>query len=365
MSPIYDYAIVGAGIAGASIAAELSRNARVLVLEAEALPGYHATGRSAAFWSETYGGPGVTPLTRASGPWLNEHGFLTQRGKLHIGRANDATYLTTLESTFEDTGVMLSRVDPRAMIDGLKPDWSIGLYETSCADIDVAGLHHHYLKQAQRFGAELRCNAALANATMNAGVWIIDTGVDSLKAQTLINAAGAWADDIARRCSVAPLGLTPYRRTMVQARLQHSVSHPLPLMIALDGSFYVKSEGADRIWLTPHDESPVAPGDVAPEEADIALAMARYGNALEWPVGALERKWAGLRCFAPDRLPVYGPDPDNPQFFWFAGQGGFGIQTAPAAAKLASTLLTSEASYPMIAGLDVNAYRPDRLRRVR
>ncbi|MBU6207665.1 MAG: FAD-binding oxidoreductase, partial [Alphaproteobacteria bacterium] len=237
-----------------------------------------------------------------------------------------------------------------------------GIAEPGCADIDVAAMHHFYLAQARRNGAELRCRATLEQARFNSGLWKLRMGQDMILARTLVNAAGAWADNVAERCGLAPLGIIPYRRTMVQARLARPIAHPLPLVIALDGSFYVKSEGSNRIWFTPHDETASPACDAMPEEMAVAQAMARLEATLDWRVARIERRWAGLRSFAPDRLPVYGYDTDVPSFYWFAGQGGFGIQTAPAAAKLALAELTGTTPDPMVVALNPVQYRPERLR---
>jgi D-arginine dehydrogenase len=179
-------------------------------------------------------------------------------------------------------------------------------------------------------------------------------------ASILVNAAGAWADDVAEACGVRRLGFEPKRRTLVQLRVGQSGLRDLPLIDDADGSFYFKGEGDGTIWLSPHDEIPTDPCDAAPEEIDIATAIDRFEGVVDWPVERVERSWAGLRSFAPDRLPVYGFDPAAPHFFWCAGQGGFGIQTAPAAAKLAASVLLGEAPDPMVAHIDPAIFSPAR-----
>lgn len=360
MTTKFDVAIVGAGMAGASLAAELAPHARVLLLEQETMPGYHTTGRSAAFWSRTYGGPLISPLTQASGAWLQAGGFLRQTGELIVGRADDAARLSALIAQFMPNGVDLVRCDPRARVAGLRPDWCDALIEPGCADIDVAALHAHYLSTARRAGAVVMCNAPLRGARRDAGSWQLMAGGQSVSADTLINAAGAWADPVAALAGVPPLRITPLRRTMVQLRMAQPLPRELPLVIDVRERVYFKAEGRDRIWLSPHDETPSPPCDAAPEEIDVATAIARFEELVDWPIAAVERKWAGLRSFALDRLPVYGFDAAVPGFFWFAGQGGFGIQTAPAAAKLAAALVLGVPCDPMVAHLDADRFAPRR-----
>jgi D-arginine dehydrogenase len=333
----YDIAIVGAGIAGASLAAELAPHARVLLLEGESHPGYHSTGRSAAFWSETYGGPGIQPLTSASHTALAP--YLQPLGSLHIGRAEDSATIDAFVSTFAGTAVALERVDPAAIVPGLRPEWTLGVLEPSCAYIDVAAYHAAVLATARRHGTRLVTDAPLRAAARTSGRWRLDTGAGAFEADVLVNAAGAWADTVARIAGAAPLGIRAYRRTLVQLRTDPAPPVALPHVIDISGGFYFKPEARGRLWLSPHDETRVDPHDVAPEELDVALAISRFEQAVDWRVTAVERRWAGLRSFAPDRLPVYGFAPGTPGYFWCAGQGGFGIQTAPAAAKLAAALL--------------------------
>ena len=353
----FDIAIVGAGIAGATLAAEVAPHATVVLLEAEDQPGYHATGRSAAFWSETYGGPGVQPLTTASGPALRDGGYLQPLGSLHIGRADEAAAIDAFMDEFAGTAVPLERVDPQALVPGLRPEWTLGVLEPSCAYIDVAALHADALARARRAGAELRTRAGLERATPGRDGWRIETRGGEVTAATLVNAAGAWADPVAARCGVRPLGIQPYRRTVVQVRTDPSAPEGMPHVAHIGGDFYFKPEAGGRLWLSPHDETPADPCDAAPEEYDVALAIDRFEHVVDWRVAALERRWAGLRSFAPDRLPVYGRDRAVPAFVWCAGQGGFGIQTAPAAAKLAAALLLER---PTDAPVDPAAYRPER-----
>ena len=359
MSDRYDIAIVGAGMAGASLAATLGDRAQVLLLEAEDRPGYHATGRSAAFWTESYGGPGVQPLTTASGAFLEDHGFLSPRGALTIARAGQEAELEAFAARFAALGVrveMLARAGLEERIPGLRPDWTLGALEPDCRDIDVAGLHQHYLAEARRAGTQLWCSARLAAASAQADGWRLDLADGREAACTiLVNAAGAWADPVAEMAGVRPLGIAPLRRTIAQLRVAPAAPADLPLVLDLAESFYFKPD-AGRLWLSPHDETPSPPCDAAPEEIDVATAIARLEEVTDWAVERVEHRWAGLRSFAPDRLPVYGFDPVASRYFWFAGQGGFGIQTAPAAADLAARLLLGDPT----GAVDPLAYSPAR-----
>jgi len=179
-------------------------------------------------------------------------------------------------------------------------------------------------------------------------------------ASILVNAAGAWGDDVAKRSGARPLGIAPKRRTMVQLRVGRSGLRGLPLVGDEDGTFYFKGESDRSVWLSPHDEIATAPCDAAPEEIDVATAIARFEQVVDWPVERVERSWAGLRSFAPDRLPVYGFAPEQSDFFWCAGQGGFGIQTAPAASELAASVLLGIPPGESIGHIDPALFSPAR-----
>ncbi len=367
---IYDVAIIGAGIAGASLAAELGSDVSVLLIDAEEQAGYHSTGRSNALWHATYGGPQIVPLTIASGPWLasppadtGSESFLKPRGGLIVGRSADLPEIEVFMAAFAKSGVPLERLSGSKLhrrIPGLLPEWTEAVLEVDCQDIDVASLHAAYLALARRNGATIALRAPLQAAAQSGGVWQISTPDAQYAAKNLVNAAGAWADPVARMAGVRPLNITPYRRTIVQLRLGIDVPPDLPFMIDIAGTVYFRPEGSRRVWLSPQDESPVPACDVAPEEIDIAHAIDRFQKIVDWPIAAVEHSWAGLRSFAPDHLPIFGFDPDCPDFFWCAAQGGFGIQTAPAAAKLCAALLTGKTRDPIIAGIEAEIYAPTR-----
>lgn len=359
-----DVLIVGGGIAGASLGAELAPHRRVLLVESESQCGVHATGRSAAFWLESYGGAVVAGLTSASRGFLEhppgdfaEHGFLRRRGDLHIS----SDCLPELPEGIEAR--VVERDELERMVPGIRPEWRRALFEPGCSDIDVAGLHAAFLRRFRRSGGEVRIDARFRSAQRRGDAWQVTLEDGStLAAAVIANAAGAWADQVAAAADVPAIGITPKRRTMVQLRVGQAGLRDLPLVDDSEGTFYFKGEGDRTVWLSPHDEIDSDPCDAAPEEMDVAIAIDRFQKVVDWPIEAVERKWAGLRSFAPDRLPVYGFDPAADGFFWCAGQGGFGIQTAPAAAKMAAALLLAADPEPMVAHIDPAPFAPARFR---
>lgn len=358
-----DIAIIGAGIAGTSLAAMIGERASVVLIETESQPGYHSTGRSAAFWSESYGGPLVKPLTSASRPWLEDRGVLHPRGCIHIADAQGQDTLAALAEEMAGCGVAHTWLD-RSMLEsaitGLRPDFVTGLSEFTCRDIDVGGLHGDFLRIARRRGASLMTDAAATEIVRDGDAWRIATRGGDVRAPIMVNAAGAWANQIAAMAGASPIAIQPYRRTIAQLVTDPPMASDMPLIMDALGRFYFRPEAGGRLWLSPHDETPVHAHDVAPEELDVAIAIDWFERAVDWRVVRRERAWAGLRSFAPDRLPVYGFDAHAPGFFWFAGQGGFGIQTAPAAAMLGAALLLGDALPEAVAGIDAGRYSPAR-----
>ncbi|MBV7255250.1 FAD-binding oxidoreductase [Pacificimonas sp. WHA3] len=363
-----DIVIVGAGIAGASLAWHLAPHQRVVMLESESQPGVHSTGRSAAFYAETYGGPMVQPLTTASKSFFltppadfSRVPLVGPRGALHVAGPGSAA-LAALKQQFAGSDVSVThedRADVARHMPILAETWrSAGLWDAECRDIDVAALHSAYLTGARRRGATLLTDSELMAARRDGTRWIVDTRTGPLETNILVNAAGAWADEVARRAGVPPIGIIPQRRTMVVAAIDAVVDNKWPLTVDADGALYFKPD-AGHMWISPHDEIPDIARDARPEELDVATAIHRFEQATTARVTRVVRSWAGLRSFAPDRLPVYGVDPQNPGFFWCAGQGGFGIQTAPAAAEMAAAgVLGQSARIPV----DPALYAPDRFR---
>ena len=365
----FDVIIIGGGIAGASLGAEIASKQRTLILEAEDHCAYHTTGRSAAFWLAHYGGPRVVPLTLASRPLLEsgwptrERSLLHPRGIVTIAKHYMELREALAANSREAPVFEAKRKELEERIPGLAAGWDYGVWDPSCGDIDVAGLHGGCLAVFRRSGGTLMCSAPLRSAKRGQSGWTIETGNDRLTATTIVNAAGAWADDVARRCGVSPLGVTPYRRTVAQLRIGRTGLKDLPLVNDALERFYFKGESDNRVWVSPHDMTQSEPCDAAPEEIDVARAIDHFESVVDWPIEAVERKWAGLRSFAPDRLPVYGFDSQVSGFFWCAGQGGFGIQTAPAAAKMAAALLLDEQPETAVATIKAADYSPRRFDR--
>lgn len=362
----FDIVVVGGGIAGASLAARLAPKRRVLLLESEDLCGAHATGRSAAFWQASLGG--ASPERRLS--LLSKPMFdagwpgspvplLRQRGAVHLTGPCGEAFADDADLQADDRPQRLSRKELDDLVPGLRSQWTGAFHEASCADIDVAALHAACLASARRAGARIATARPLRSAVFKGGEWLVN---DDVAAPVLVNAAGAWGDDIARSAGVAPLGLTPMRRTVVQLRIGRRGLKDLPFVTDLHQSFYFKGEGDNSVWVCPLDETPAAPCDAAPEEFDVATAIDRFSQAVDWPIEALERKWAGLRTFAPDRAMKFGFDPLAPGFFWCVGQGGMGIQTAPAASLLCAALILGEPPGKELAGIDPADFAPRAIR---
>lgn len=358
----FDVLIVGGGIAGASLGAEIAGSLRTGIIEAESQCGVHATGRSAAFWLESYGGPSVAPLSAASREFLasppadfSETGFLRERGDIHLTRD---------ELPQLPLGVVariVERDELERLLPGVRPQWRRALLEPGCSDIDVAGLHAAYLRRFRRLGGKISTDASLSSARFADGEWRVRLDDSStVTAAVVVNAAGAWADNVAAACGVQPIGIVPKRRTMVQLRVGRSGLRDLPLVDDAEGTFYFKGEGDRSVWLSPHDEIDSDPCDAAPDELDVALAIDRFQQVVDWPVEAVERSWAGLRSFAADRIPVYGFDIVAEGFFWCVGQGGFGIQTAPAASRMAASLILGTEPSDDLAHIDPIDYSPAR-----
>jgi D-arginine dehydrogenase len=364
-----DVLIVGGGIAGASLAARLAGSMRVLVIEAEDMCGRHATGRSAAFWQASLGRD--TPerkLSLMSKPMFDadwpgsDTPLLRPRGAVHLTGAHGDAFEELGELSGEFRPVHLDRAALDALIPGMRDQWTGAWYEASCADIEVAAFHNACLGAARRQGGEIRTDASLLSARREGGTWQAETSGGPVRAGVLVNAAGAWGDLVAQQCGVAPLGLSAKRRTVVQLRVGRTDLRDLPFVTDLHESFYFKGEGDNSVWVCPLDETTVDPCDAAPEELDVAIAIDRFEKAVDWPVEAVERKWAGLRTFAPDRGMKFGFDPEVEGFFWCVGQGGMGIQTAPAASLLCAALIKGEGLVGELSGFQPGDFAPRNIR---
>jgi len=344
-----DVLVVGAGIAGASAAYELAPYASVILLERERQPGYHSTGRSAALFAPAYGNRVIRALTAASQRFyqerlggLAEQAVLGPRGALFIARADQAAALARLAAETAPQVSGLERLDAGqalARLPALRPDYVAGgLYDPSTSDLDVAAIHQAYLKGFRARGGQLVLDAEVTAIATDCAPWRLETRAGPFEAAVLVDAAGAWADLLAGLAGVPPLGLVAKRRTAFLFEPSGAAERAWPAVSDVDEQFYFKPESG-LLLGSPADETPVPPADVQPEELDVARAIDRIERAARFRVLRVPRRWAGLRTFAPDDTPVVGMEETVPGFFWLAGQGGYGIQTAPALARTAASLL--------------------------
>ncbi len=361
---VFDCIVVGAGIAGVSAAYELARDQSVLILEAEAQPGYHATGRSAAFYTRSYGNAVIRALTAASREFYEhppagfaEHPLLTPRGALYIGRADQRA---ELESFFAERTAL---IDDLVLEDSafavkqvhiLKDDLIDGcVFEPGARQIDVHALMQGYLRGFRAAGGTLVGNARVTNAERVGDIWQVRTRAGLFQGCLLVDAAGAWADEVAVAARVTSCGLQPMRRTACILETPDGMDcSAWPAVADIGQTFYFVPEN-NRLMLSPADETPVDPGDAYPDDLDVALAVDRMETATTLNVSRIVHQWAGLRTFAPDRTPVVGFDPAAEGFFWLAGQGGYGIQTAPALSRCAAALVRGADVPPDIVNLGV------------
>jgi D-arginine dehydrogenase len=347
----FDVAIAGAGIAGASLAWHLAPRLRVLLLEREAQPGSHSTGRSAAMFMESYGSPQGRALTRASRAFYERPpaGFtdvplLRPRGVVYVARDGQQPVLDRLESGLQAAGTRVQRIDARdalAQVPILRQPGLLGaVVEAQAMDIDVHALLQGYLRGARAAGAALWCNAALHRAERDAGVWTVRLADGhELRTRTVVNAAGAWADDVAVRCGAAPLGLQPKRRSAFTFAAPVGIdARHWPAVVDAGERWYFKPD-AGQLLGSPANADPVPAHDVVAEELDIATGIAAIETATTASIRRPTRTWAGLRTFAPDGEMVIGWDARREGFFWLAGQGGWGIQSAYGTAQLAAALV--------------------------
>ncbi len=356
MTEPVDFLIIGAGIAGAGLAWALGAEAppahgpRIRILEAEEHPGYHTTGRSAAMFSETYGNDTIRALSRASRPFFaappagfSDAPLWSARAWLYIAASSQ---LDTLKAWYEHArtlGPMLEWLETDTIL-RLAPilresHAANAILEPGGADLDVHALHQGFLRAARRSGAEILTHARVERIERSDAGWrVLTQDGRSMAGRVLVNAAGAWGDQVATLAGAAPVGLEPKRRTAIifPAPADQDLKD-MPVVVDIDEHFYFKPE-AGKLLGSPADETPSEPCDAQPEELDVAIAAARIEEAVRFPITRIERRWAGLRTFAPDRSPVVGYDDRVDDFFWLVGQGGYGIQTAPALSRAAAAL---------------------------
>lgn len=348
-----DAVVIGAGIAGAAAAWSLAEHMNVALVEREETPGTHATGRSAAMLSETSGHPVVCTLARASRGFLEQppDGFwptplTAPRGLAWIGREGDARRLDELAEAARAIAPTVRRLSPAealGLLPGFRPNAVSGgaVHEPGAVALDAAALLQGFVGGARRRGAEVLTTSEAIRARRDGSHdsrWIVTAGARELSCAHVVNAAGAWGDVVAERCGVAPIGLQPLRRTAAIVPAPDWVAG-WPLVMDVSGRFYVEPE-TGGLLLSPADETESDPCDARPEEIDVARALDELAESTAVPVRSVRRTWAGLRTFAPDRVPVLGEEPSAPGFWWLVGQGGAGIKTSPAMAALLTAELT-------------------------
>lgn len=371
----FDFAVIGAGIAGASAACEISARASVLLLERESQPGYHTTGRSAALYMESYGTPAIRALTRASRAFFDAppavfgaEPLLSPRGVLHVAQPDQGELLEAAWRDLSERGGGVRRVsrdEMLAVVPCLRPEATgAGLAEDSASDIDVHALHQGYLRGLRQHGGQVRNHAEVVALSRSGGVWTLRLADgETVQARHVVNAAGAWADEVAKLAGVRPIGLEPRRRSAFTFLPPEGVdASRWPAVVGIDESYYFKPD-AGQLLGSPANADPVAPHDVVPEELDVAMGIYRIEQATTMTIRRPGHTWAGLRSFVADGDMVIGWDTQCEGFFWLAAQGGYGIQSAPGAALLARNLLLGEALDEVLLaqGVDTRALSPGRL----
>lgn len=364
------FAIIGAGIAGASLAYRLSEalgdGSCIQLLEREDRPGYHSTGRSAAVFTETYGPPAIRALTAASRQFFDNppegfaaHPLLHPLGVLLVGgedRRDKAEELYEQCLALTSTIRMLEGREISNLVPVMRPEWTaVGVFEPDAMSMDVAQMHDGFLSGFKARGGSLLTDCDVLGIERVQGRWQLQTRQQTISADVIINAAGAWADVTAGFCGLEPLGLVPKRRTALvfQAPPEHDTTH-WPMINDIDETFYFKPD-AGRILASPEEATPMPPCDVQPDEYDIAVTVERIQQATTMEILRIDNKWAGLRSFFGDGLPALGFDPRVEGFFWLAGQGGYGITTSDAMARMATHQLLERSTLQGIADINVAA----------
>ena len=363
-----DVVVIGAGIAGSSAAAAFVPTHRVALVEAEEVAGYHSTGRSAAVWILNYGPPDVRVLTGLSRqfferppPGFAEHPLTRLRAMLFLAPPAQRAEFDALLGE----GIGLREIAPAEagrLVPALRPGYAAAAaIEEDAFDMDVAAIHQGYLRQVRAGGGSLALRHRAGRIEWQGARWRVETSAGTMfEAPVVVNAAGAWADEIARQAGLAPLGLTPCRRTASIIDPSPWQVEDWPFVVDVGHSWYIRPEARTRLLVSPADQTPTHPHDVQPEEFDIAVAIERMSQALRIAVRRVERSWAGLRTFTPDGSLAIGCDEAARGFFWCAGQGGYGIQTSPAAGRLVADLVTGRdpgGAATILRAVDPNRFR--------
>ena len=353
---------------------ELARDKQVIILEAESQPGYHTSGRSAAFYAESYGNKVVRAITTASKSFFLsppdgfcDQDILSQSGAMHIARKDQLESLESLFQELSQGNASIFREDAKfaqERCSGLRPDYVSGcVWDPESSVIDVHTLLHGYLRGFKNRGGQIDLENRVSRLEYSGSVWVAQTAMGEFSAPIVINASGAWADKVAEMADLAGVGMSPMRRTVCMVEPGEVDISAWPLVIDADEDFYFKPD-AGRLLLSPADETPFEPCDVWPDDLDVALAVERLEKATNIRVEQkIRNQWAGLRSFAPDRTPVVGYDANANGFFWLAGQGGYGMQTAPALSQSAAALVLGNElpGFVQDQGVDATDLHPNRL----
>jgi D-arginine dehydrogenase len=375
MTTAFDVAVVGGGIAGITAAYELAADSSVVLLEAEKALAYHTTGRSAAVFVESIGGPAIRALTRSSRSLLDGAAdrfgtppILSARGLLFVARDDQRGRLDALVQVLAAESASLRSIDladAHALVPALDGGYvAAAAFEPEAQDIDVMALHHGYVRGFLERGGRIVRDARVRTLRRDGAAWLVGTERDAVQAGIVVNAAGAWADEVAALAGLAPVGVQPLRRTAAIAFGERTWdARAWPATLDADEQFYFLPQGGGGFLISPADETPSEPVDARPEEIDVARAIDCVNRATTLGLARVANAWAGLRSFAPDRAPVVGYDPRADGFFWLAGQGGYGIQISTALAEVAAALAAhSQPPAPIVAaGLDPEAISVTRL----
>ncbi|WP_376098184.1 NAD(P)/FAD-dependent oxidoreductase [Roseomonas sp. CCTCC AB2023176] len=346
----FDALVIGAGIGGATAAYHLSATRRVALLEAEESAGYHTTGRSAAIWILNYGTPDARLLTAGSGdffrappPGFAEAPLMSPRPVIHLAPPQKVAELEAMIRDGAGVEPIAIEEEVRAMVPPLREGYAAAAaIERHAFDMDVAALHGGFLRALRARGGTMALRHRAGRLWHANGAWHAETsGGGTFAAPVLVNAAGAWGDEVARIAGVAPLGLQPKRRTAAIVDPAPHVPKDWPLLGDVGHSWYARTEARTKLMISPADETDSDPCDAQPDELDVAIAVERFQEAMDLPVRRIEHRWAGLRTFTPDRGLAIGAS-ERTGFFWNVGQGGYGIQTSPAAGRLLGALVNGE-----------------------
>jgi D-arginine dehydrogenase len=341
--------VVGGGIAGLSCAAQLAAHCDVTVVEAEDGPGYHSSGRSAASYIEPYVNDTIVALTRASKPFFEAPptGFadaplVKPRRDVMIATAAKSRLIDVYLERWRESCPGLVEIDTReacALAPILRPEAAArAVSDPNTMDIDVHGMLSGFRRMLKAWGGTLAVKSRVESLARSDGRWRVATADGERVYDIVVDAAGAWGDQLARLAGIEPVGLTPKRRSALLINGGGVDVSKWPMVHEVESEFYFKPD-AGRLLLSPADATPSEPCDAQPEELDLAIAVERFHNATTVVVERIEHRWAGLRSFVADSLPVIGYEPSAPGFFWLIGQGGFGIQTSPAVCRLAAALI--------------------------